>query len=52
MLSDWLTALVFPSIYHTGMTKHLFLLLNYFGNQFIIAIRHLEVCGIRPIYHG
>jgi hypothetical protein len=25
---------------------------NYVGNQFIIAIRHLRVCDIWPIYHG
>ena len=24
---------------------------NYISNQFIIAIRHLRVCGVWPIYH-
>ena len=39
--ADWLTS--------TGITKHLIFYVLY---QFIIAVRHLGICGIWPIYHS
>ena len=46
---DWLTAMVYQTVYH-GYDITFIFTTNYVGNPFIIAIRHLGVCGIWSTY--
>ena len=41
MNADWLTDVVYQTVYHGYDKIFIFYCSNYVGNQFIIAIRHL-----------
>jgi hypothetical protein len=40
--ADWLTAMVYQTVYHGYDKTCIFYCSNYVGNQFIIAIRHIR----------